>query len=147
SLIARAKRNPDRVRGFGTLPLPDVEASLKELERIANAPGIVGIGVGSNFNGVALDDCRLEPVWARIAALGLPVSEHPLLPRFADHSPPHRRPVRVGFPSNPTLCVTRMLYGVASERHPELKLIFARTGPPFLGLLERLDPGFQLFHE
>ena len=27
SLVARAKRNPDRVRGFGTLPLPDVEAA------------------------------------------------------------------------------------------------------------------------
>src|SRR5688572_3802376 len=63
SMVARAKRNPDRVRGFATLPLPDVENSLKELERIKNAPGLAGIGVGSNFDGVALDDGRLEPLW------------------------------------------------------------------------------------
>src|SRR4029079_17236045 len=87
SIVARAKRNPDRVRGFATLPLADVDASLAELERIKDAPGVVGVGVGSNFDGVALDDRRLEPVWARIDALGLPVSEHPMLPPFADHLP------------------------------------------------------------
>src|SRR3954464_13570057 len=32
ALVARARRNPDRVRGFATLPLPDVEASLKEID-------------------------------------------------------------------------------------------------------------------
>src|SRR5262249_10459625 len=85
ALIARAARNPDRVRGFATLPLPDVEAALAELDRIAQAPGITGIGVGSNFDGVALDDARLEPLWARICELGLAVSEHPVLPTFAEH--------------------------------------------------------------
>ena len=98
SIVARAKRNPDRVRGFATLPLPDVEASLIELERIKDAPGVVGIGVGSNFDGVALDDLSLEPVWARIAELGLPVSEHPMLPTFAEHLPGYALPIRVGFP-------------------------------------------------
>jgi aminocarboxymuconate-semialdehyde decarboxylase len=147
ALVARFKRNPDRVRGFATLPLPDVEASLKELERIAHAPGIVGIGVGSNFDGVALDDRRLEPVWARISALGLPVSEHPMLPTFAEHMPGYALPIRVGFPFDTTLCVTRMLYGGVFERHKDLKFIVAHTGSAFLGLLERLDHGFQLFHE
>jgi len=147
SLVARYRRNPDRVRGFGTLPLPDVEASLKELERIAHAPGIVGIGVGSNFDGVALDDLSLEPVWARISALGLPVSEHPMLPTFASHMPGYALPIRVGFPFDTTLCVTRMLYGGVFERHKDLKFIVAHTGSALLGLLERLDHGFQLFHE
>jgi aminocarboxymuconate-semialdehyde decarboxylase len=147
SLVARYRRNPDRVRGFGTLPLPDVEASLKELERIARAPGIVGIGVGSNFDGVALDDLRLEPVWARISELGLPVSEHPMLPTFASHMPGYALPIRVGFPFDTTLCVTRMLYGGVFERHKDLKFIVAHTGSALLGLLERLDHGFQLFHE
>jgi len=147
SLTARFQRNPDRVRGFATLPLPDIEASLKELERIAHAPGIVGIGVGSNFDGVALDDGRLEPVWARISELGLPVSEHPMLPTFAAHMPGYALPIRVGFPFDTTLCVTRMLYGGVFERHKDLKFIVAHTGSAFLGLLERLDHGFQLFHE
>ncbi len=147
SIVARAKRNPDRVRGFATLPLPDVDASLIELERIKDAPGVVGIGVGSNFDGMALDDRRLEPLWARIAELGLPVSEHPMLPTFADHLPGYALPIRVGFPFDTTLCVTRMIYGGVFERHPALSFIVAHTGSAFIGLLERLDHGFQLFHE
>jgi aminocarboxymuconate-semialdehyde decarboxylase len=147
SLVSRARRNPDRVRGFATLPLPDVEASLKELERIADAPGIAGIGVGSNFDGVALDDLRLEPVWARISELGLAVSEHPMLPTFAEALPGYALPIRIGFPFDTTLCVTRMIYGGVFERHPQLSFIVAHTGSAFLGLLERLDHGFQLFHE
>lgn len=147
SLVERAQLNPDRIRGFATLPLPDVASSLRELERMADAPGIVGIAVGSNFNGVTLDDRRLEPVWARIAALGLPVSEHPMLPTFAEHMPNYALPIRIGFPFDTALCVTRMIYGGVFERHPELKFIVAHTGSAFLGLLERLDHGFQLFHE
>jgi aminocarboxymuconate-semialdehyde decarboxylase len=147
ALVARAKRNPDRVRGFATLPLPDVEDALIELERIADAPGIVGIGVGSNFDGVALDDERLEPLWARISKLGLPLYEHPMLPSFAEHLPGYALPIRVGFPFDTSLCVTRMIYGGVFERHPGLKFIAAHTGSAFIGLLERLDHGFQLFHE
>jgi aminocarboxymuconate-semialdehyde decarboxylase len=147
SMVARAKRNPDRVRGFATLPLPDVEASLVELERVKDAPGLAGIGVGSNFDGVPLDDRRLEPVWARIAELGLVVCEHPMLPTFADHLPGYALPIRVGFPFDTTLCVTRMIYGGVFERHPKLQFVVPHTGSAFIGLLERLDHGFHLFHE
>jgi aminocarboxymuconate-semialdehyde decarboxylase len=147
SIVARAKRNPGRVRGFATLPLPDVEGALAELERIKDAPGVVGIGVGSNFDGVALDDGSLEPVWARISELGLPVSEHPMLPTFASHMPGYALPIRVGFPFDTTLCVTRMIYGGVFERHPKLRFIGPHTGSAFIGLLERLDHGFYLFHE
>jgi aminocarboxymuconate-semialdehyde decarboxylase len=147
AVVKRTQRNPDRVRGFATLPLPDVEASLRELERIADAPGIVGIGVGSNLDGVALDDPRLEPLWARICSLGLPVSEHPMLPTFADQMPGYALPIRVGFPFDTTLCVTRMIYGGVFERHPGLEFIVPHTGSAFIGLLERLDHGFHLFHE
>ena len=147
SIMARARRNPDRIRGFATLPLPDAEASLKELDRIADAPGIVGIGIGSNLDGVALDDRRLEAVWARISELGLPLYEHPMVPTFAANLPGYALPIRVGFPFDTSLCVTRMIYGGVFERHPGLMFIVAHTGSAFIGLLERLDHGYELFHE
>ena len=147
AIIARAKRNPDRVRGFATLPLPDVEASLLELERIDDAPGVVGVAIGSNLDGVALDDRSFEPLWAQLSDRDLPLFEHPMLPAFAEHLPGYALPIRVGFPFDTSLCVTRMIYGGVFERHPGLKFIVAHTGSAFLGLLERLDHGFQLFHE
>ena len=79
--------------------------------------------------------------------LGLPVSEHPMLPTFADQMPGYALPIRVGFPFDTTLCVTRMIYGGVFERHPGLEFIVPHTGSAFIGLLERLDHGFHLFHE
>jgi aminocarboxymuconate-semialdehyde decarboxylase len=61
--------------------------------------------------------------------------------------PGYALPIRVGFPFDTTLCVTRMIYGGVFERHPALKFIVPHTGSAFLGLLERLDHGFHLFHE
>ena len=70
-----------------------------------------------------------------------------MLPTFADHLPGYALPIRVGFPFDTTLCVTRMIYGGVFERHPDAAFIVAHTGSAFIGLLERLDHGFQLFHE
>jgi aminocarboxymuconate-semialdehyde decarboxylase len=70
-----------------------------------------------------------------------------MLPTFAEHLPGYALPIRVGFPFDTTLCVTRMIYGGVFERHPTLAFIVAHTGSAFIGLLERLDHGFQLFHE
>ena len=40
-----------------------------------------------------------------------------------------------------------MIYGGVFERHRSCRFIVAHTGSAFIGLLERLDHGFQLFHE
>ena len=70
-----------------------------------------------------------------------------MLPTFADQMPGYALPIRVGFPFDTTLCVTRMIYGGVFERHPGLEFIVPHTGSAFIGLLERLDHGFHLFHE
>src|SRR3954470_22468106 len=40
-----------------------------------------------------------------------------------------------------------MIYGGVFERHPKLRFIVPHTGSAFVGLLERLDHGYHLFHE
>ena len=44
---------------------------------------MVGITIGSNLDGLPLSDRSLEPLWARLNALRLPVFEHPMVPTFA----------------------------------------------------------------
>jgi aminocarboxymuconate-semialdehyde decarboxylase len=83
-IIARVAQNPDRLSAVITLPLPDIEASLIEFERVYQAPGIVGLALGSNVNGVALSDPLLEPLWKRLDETRFPVIEHPMVPVFSD---------------------------------------------------------------
>lgn len=143
ALIVRIARDPDRLRGVITLPLPDVEAALAELERVRQAPGIVGLALGSHLDGVALSDPRLEPLWARLDSLRMPVLEHPMVPTYADAMDEFALGVRVGFIYDTSLAVARMIYAGIFERYPNFPFVVAHTGAAFVDLLERLDNGYR----
>ena len=76
-LLALSDSNPDRFHALGTLPLQDIEASVAEVDRIAGYPRMRGIQMGSNINGVDLDDPRFAPVFAALEANDLPIWIHP----------------------------------------------------------------------
>lgn len=143
AIIARVARDPDRLRAVITLPLPDIEASLAELERVRSAPGIVGLALGSNLDGIALSDRSLEPLWARLNALRFPVIEHPMVPTFVGAMDEFALGVRVGFLYDTSLAIARMIYAGVFERYPDFPFIVAHTGAAFVDLLERLDNGYR----
>lgn len=66
-----------RLAGFGTVSLerPRVARMLAQLERVA-ALGLLGVNLQPAFFGLALDDRRLWPVYAKAAELGLVVALH-----------------------------------------------------------------------
>jgi len=139
------RAHPDRFLGLASLPLKDVGASLSELERAIQDLGMAGVMIGSNIDGVPLNDPRFEPVWARIDELRLPVFEHPMLPRNTADMEEFELPLRLGFVFDTTLAVTRMIYSGIFERYPGFPYILAHTGGTLLMLLERLDNGYRLF--
>jgi aminocarboxymuconate-semialdehyde decarboxylase len=143
AIIARVAEHPDRLRAVITLPLPDVEAALRELERVYRAPGVVGLALGSNLNGVPLSDPSLEPLWARLDAQRYPVIEHPMVPIFVSAMDEFALGVRVGFLYDTSLGVARMIYAGVFERYPNFPFVVAHTGAAFVDLLERLDNGFR----
>lgn len=146
-LVALVAEHPARLRAFATLPLPDVSASLAELERVRGLPGVVGITIGSNLDGLPLSDRSLEPLWARLDELRLPVFEHPMVPTFAAAMNEFTLPVRVGFLLDTSLAMCRMIYAGVFERYPNFPFIVAHTGASFLDLMERLDNGFRNYAE
>lgn len=143
AIIARVAQNPDRLRAVISLPLPDIEAALDELERVRSAPGVVGLTLGSNLNGVALSDPLLEPLWARLDTLRMPVLEHPMVPTFLGAMDEFALGVRVGFIFDTSLAVSRMIYAGVFERYPNFPFVVGHTGAAFVDLLERLDNGYR----
>jgi aminocarboxymuconate-semialdehyde decarboxylase len=141
--LVRAR--PDRFAGFASLPLADPEASLAELDRAVGELGMVGVTIGSNVDGVPMNDRRFEPVWARLNQLALPVFEHPVFPAYTGDMEEFELPLRVGFVFDTTLALARMIYGGVFERYPDFPYIVAHTGGTLLMLIERLDNGYKLF--
>jgi aminocarboxymuconate-semialdehyde decarboxylase len=140
---AIVRAHPDRFAGMGSLPLADVDSSLKEIDRIV-AIGLHGVMIGSNVGGVQVNDRRFEPVWARIDALRLPVFEHPMFPPNIQKEE-FELPLRLGFIFDSTTAATRLIYSGVFERYPNFPYIMAHTGGALLMLLQRLDNGYHLF--
>lgn len=139
------KSHPDRFVGLASLPLDDVDASLAELERAIGELGMKGLMIGSNIDGIPVNDAKFEPVWARINELKLAVFEHPMFPRDTSDMQEFELPLRVGFAFDTTLAASRLIYGGVFERYPDFPYIMAHTGGALLILLARLDNGYRLF--
>jgi aminocarboxymuconate-semialdehyde decarboxylase len=145
ALARLVRAHPDRFVGLASLPLGDAAASLGELDRAVGELGMKGVVIGSNVDGMPMNDARMEPIWARLNALRLPVFEHPMFPKDTRELGEFELPLRVGFVFDTTLAVTRMIYGGVFERYPDFPYIVAHTGGALLTILERLDNGYRLF--
>lgn len=145
ALAALCRSHPDRFVGLGSLPLANVDASLEELDRCVGPLGMKGVIIGSNIDGVALNDPKFEPLWARINALRLPVYEHPMFPKDTSGLGEFELPLRVGLIFDTTLVAARLIYGGVFERYPDFPYIMGHTGGALLMLLARLDNGYRLF--
>ena len=49
-------KNPKRFIGIGTVPMQDVDLAIKEMERCVTELKMPGLEIGSNINGVNLND-------------------------------------------------------------------------------------------
>src|SRR6266702_7032258 len=74
------RQHPKHFFAFASLPLPDVDASLRELERCLDELRFVGVGFGSNIRGMRLDHPDLAPVFEELNRRGTTAFLHPNTP-------------------------------------------------------------------
>lgn len=74
------KDRSDRFGFFASLPLPDVDASLSELDHALDALGASGAVVLTNVDGQYLDPARYEPLFAELHRRGSILFIHPTHP-------------------------------------------------------------------
>jgi aminocarboxymuconate-semialdehyde decarboxylase len=144
-LAEYCRARPDRFIGLASLPMGDVDASLKEIDRAVGELGFKGLAIGSNIGGPPLNDQRFEPLWKRINELRLPVIEHPMFPKDTSDMGEFELPLRVGLMFDTTLMAARMIYAGIFERYPDFPFVLAHSGAALIMLLERLDNGYRLF--
>jgi predicted TIM-barrel fold metal-dependent hydrolase len=76
-LIDAVAQRPEFARALLTLPLPDVDAALAELQRVGDDPRVGGVLLHTVGLQWVLDEARFEPVYADIARRRLPLMLHP----------------------------------------------------------------------
>ncbi len=132
-------RKPDRLKGFGSVPMPDGNEAAKELERCVTKLGFKGVEVLTNVNGRELSDPAFAPFWKKAEELGALVVIHPngfteaaRLSRFYFNNV-------IGNPLETTIALHYLIFDGVLERHPNLKILAVHGGGYLASYAGRID--------
>jgi len=122
---------------FASLPLPDVAASLKEIEHALDVLKADGIGLMTNYGGRYPGEADFAPVFAELDRRKAIVYFHPTaaLCGFALDNIPA---ATLEFPFDTTRAIASLLFGGTFARCHNIRFIFSHAGGAAPFLAERI---------
>jgi len=128
-LAELVRDDPEHFGGFATMPLPDVDASLRELEHAYDTLGLDGVVLFTSQGDRYLGDPLYDPFFEELERRKAVVFIHPnTIPPGAD-VPKLTIPYGVAeFTFDTTRCVTNLLYSGTLERYPSIQYILSHAG-------------------
>ncbi len=143
-LAAFVSGRSNRFAGLATLPMQDPRLAVRELERAVSVLGLAGAQLGTNVNGLNLDDSRFRPVFAAAQDLGAALFIHPWDMMGESEMSKYWLPWLVGMPAELSRAICSMIFGGVFERYPRLRVAFAHGGGSFGCTLGRIRHGFKV---
>jgi len=119
-------KRPDRFGNFATLPLPDAEGALWELEHALDALRADGVILLANYAGKYLGEAAFEPIWSELHRRHAVVFVHPgqpPLPTAAGVPGP-----LVDYPFDTTRAAVQLVLNGIVDRYPGARIILAHAG-------------------
>ena len=152
SLAALIAQAPTRFSGFAMLPTTaGAEPAADELQRAVEELGLKGAMIHGQSAGAFVDLPEFRPIFARAAALQVPVYLHPSLPNrsvidayYAPYSETHPALIRAawGFGIETGTQAVRLVLSGLFDRHPDLQIILGHLGEAIPFQLARMSEAF-----
>ncbi|MBC8107870.1 MAG: amidohydrolase [Anaerolineae bacterium] len=137
------RQHPTRFAGLGTVPMQSPSHAIKELERCVRDLNLSGIEIGTNVNGVNLDDPGVFDVLAAAQDLNAAVFVHPWEMLGKDRMSKYWLPWLVGMPAETSLAICSVIFSGVLERLPKLRICFAHGGGAFPFTIGRICHGYK----
>jgi aminocarboxymuconate-semialdehyde decarboxylase len=144
-MAAAQRAYPGRFFGTAMIPLHDTDEAVRLLDQAISTSDLRGVNLGPMTADGPIDTPRLEPFYARVAELGVPLIVHPTDIQFG--------PILTGYDSamqntigrvlDSSVTVLRLIYSGIMERHPELQVLHTHAGgllPYQAGRLDKNGP-------
>jgi aminocarboxymuconate-semialdehyde decarboxylase len=145
ALAEAAHNHPDHFRVLAAVPVQFPEAAIKELDRLAGRPEVVGVNVVGSAYARPLNDPELAPFWAELERRQMPFLLHPVTAPGLDCMLELSLANIVGFMFETTLAAVRLVYAGVFERYPGLQMIFPHMGGTAPFLMGRIQWGYERF--
>ena len=140
---------PDRfVSAVACLPLTDMDAALKEVDRAINELRFRGVEIFSDIGGKPIDSPEFMPLYEKMAYYDLPIWIHPVRkPTEPDYVGENASKYLVyiifGYPYQSAVAMTRLVFSGVFEKYPNLKIITHHCG----GLVPHLGERIRLAYD
>ena len=129
--------HPGRFGIFASLPLPDVDGSLKEIEFALDTLKADGIGLMTSFGDKWLGHPSFEPVWAELNRRKAVVYTHPTVANCCINVQPNIPPPIIEFGVDTTRTIADLVFTGTASRFADIKFIFSHAGGTVPFLIER----------
>lgn len=135
-------QHPSRFGFFASLPLPDVQASLDEIDYALDNLGAYGFALMTNAHGTYLGDASLDPVFEKLNQRHAIVFMHPTTCCGSD--PAAKKPLdqypspMMEFFFDTARAVTNLLLSGTVERNPNITFIVSHCGAVLPSIVERI---------
>jgi len=135
---ALVRGNPAKFGFFASLPLPDLEASMKEIGYAFDTLGVDGIILETNIVGEYLGSPRFAHIFAELNRREAVVFLHPTSPACFEAMALGRPAPLLEFPLDTTRTIVDLLYSRTLQTNSDLKIIVPHGGAALPALVARI---------
>ena len=131
--------HPGRFGVFASLPMPDVEATLREIEYSMDVLNADGISTTTSFGDRWPGDPSFDEVFSELNRRRAVVFVHPQVANALSNLTPPVPDATVEFMFDIVRCITSMLFRGTFNRFPDIRFIFTHAGGGLAALADRID--------
>jgi predicted TIM-barrel fold metal-dependent hydrolase len=129
---------PRRFGLFASLPLPDVDGSLREIEYAFDTLKADGVSVITSYDNMWLGDASFDPVFEELNRRRAVVFTHPLEPSCCKNPLQGVGPTTLEYPTDTTRAIINLLVGGAASRYPAVRFMFSHAGGTLVSIAQRI---------
>ena len=125
---------PDRfVAALAGLPMNDVDASMREIERTMKGLNFKGVQICSSVNRKPLDRPEFLAIYEKLSEYDMPLFLHPVRDRDVPDYPDEKLAkysayIQFGWPYETTMAMSRLVLSGIMEKYPNLKVVVHHCG-------------------